>query len=375
MAEVMRACLLRAALSRNRSAANYVLGNPKAWLGTAYHEVLEKLADAIPDASSLDAVVEQLWNAAIATQHGRALAHSLDARFGAPTTWPGYHLARAAVRLRAQEMIRADVSRAETRGAPPNELREKEFTAFDGKLLGRPDLIRADEIVDYKSGTVNEFDEATQTDVVKAAYVRQLRIYGFLVKQVLGRWLARGVLLPLAGAGVEVALDPADCTREAAEAVTLLDDYNTRVRSGDPVQSLATASPASCKWCSFKLICPAFWHAASSSWSGGLEGAAVEGVLLEPVRTIHGGSALAISLDIQRGTEAPQRAEIAPLNPSVHSSLRELRVGDRVRVVSLRTRTDGKLVPTTRTIVASVTDLPSFETSVLGSERGPDPRS
>jgi hypothetical protein len=374
MAEVMRACLLRAALSRNRSAAKYVLGNPKAWLGTAYHEVLEKLAIALPEVSSLDAVVEQLWSAAIATQHERALAHSLDARFGAPTTWPGYHLARAAVRLRAEEMLRASVPPGGIPRAPSDEdeIREKEFTAFEGKLIGRPDLIRFDEIVDYKSGAVNEFDEATQTDVVKAAYVRQLRIYGFLAQQVLGRWLARGVLLPLAGAGVEVALDPADCTREAVGAVGLLDDYNARVRSGASAESFAQASPASCKWCPFKLICPAFWQAASPSWSGELEGAAVEGVLLEAVRTIHGGAALAISLDLQRGTEVPQRAEIAPLNPSVHSSVPQLRIGERVRVVGLRTRKDGKLMPTARTIVASLGNLSSLDTTQAAQGTGPN---
>jgi hypothetical protein len=37
----MRACLLRGGLSRASGSANFVLGNEKAWLGTAYHEVLE----------------------------------------------------------------------------------------------------------------------------------------------------------------------------------------------------------------------------------------------------------------------------------------------------------------------------------------------
>ena len=60
--------------------------------------------------------------------------------------------------------------------------REQAFTAFGGRLIGRPDVIRAREVIDYKSGAILEHDAATETDVVKAAYVRQLRIYGYLVK-------------------------------------------------------------------------------------------------------------------------------------------------------------------------------------------------
>ncbi len=54
-------------------------------------------------------------------------------------------------------------------------------------------MIRADEVVDYKSGAILELDAATQTDVVKSAYVRQLRIYGYLVKET--RVAARGELV------------------------------------------------------------------------------------------------------------------------------------------------------------------------------------
>ena len=41
LAELLRLCALRAGLSRLATTRPLVLGNPKAWLGTAYHEVLE----------------------------------------------------------------------------------------------------------------------------------------------------------------------------------------------------------------------------------------------------------------------------------------------------------------------------------------------
>jgi len=101
LAETMRACLLRAGLSKASGSSNFVLGKPKAWLGTACHEVLEKIVETDLSQESLDGAVERLWDLAIAAQQHRADAHVLDRRFGSPTTWPGYHVARASVLFRA----------------------------------------------------------------------------------------------------------------------------------------------------------------------------------------------------------------------------------------------------------------------------------
>ncbi len=360
----MRTCLLRAGLSRAAGGSRFVLGNPKAWLGTAYHAVLEKVVDLDLRQESLDAAVEWLWNQAIAIQQQRADAHALDRRFGSPTSWPGYYVARASAMLRAQELYRRPA-----RSLAPdakqafglefgNSMREHEFVACDGKLLGRPDLIRDSEVVDYKSGEITEYDEATQSDVVKSAYVRQLRIYGYLVKDELGWWPTRGVILPLAGAGVEILLDPSECAREATDAVALLDTYNSKVRAGAAPDELASPSPQGCRWCPYKLLCPAFWAAVSPEWSGLLDGAAVEGVLAEAPAVIHAGAARAVALSVRAGSEARPQAEIAPLNPAAHPVVTTLAAGERVRLVGLRARPDGVLVPTQRTILARVVDLP-----------------
>lgn len=285
-----------------------------------------------------------------------------------PTAWPGYHVARASVVLRA-----AGLSAGSPPATAPNakqasgaglsgSRREQEFTACDGKLLGRPDVIRADEVVDYKSGVIVEYDEATQSDVLKAAYIRQLRIYGYLVKEKLGWWPLRGLLLPLAGAGIEVALDPLECAREATEAVALLDAYNGKVSAGAPPEEFASPSPQGCRWCPYKLLCPAFWQTALPEWSGQLDGAAVEGVLAEAPRAIHAGAARAVALDIQAGSEARRRAQIAPLNPAAHPGVITLAAGDRVRLVGLRARRDGVLVPGERTVMCRVNDVPIVTT-------------
>lgn len=360
---MMRACLLHAGLLRATGSSSFVLGNPKAWLGTAYHEVLEKIVEIDLSQESLDGTVERLWDQAIAAQQQRADAHALDRRFGPPTTWPGYHLAHASVQLRARELAAASASAVvsatgEPRPCRADTIREQEFTAFSGRLLGRPDVIRTGEILDYKSGAIVEHDSATQTNVVKAAYVRQLRIYGYLVKQKLGWWPKRGVLLPLGGAGVEVELEPSECEREASEAVALLDVYNEKVRSAAAPEEFASPSAVSCRWCGYKLVCPAFWQAASPHWSGQLDGAAVEGPIIGAPSVIHSGAASAIAVDVQAGTEVRRQAQIAPLNPSAHPIVTKLGQTEQVRLVGLRVRPDQVLVPTQRTVLARVADLP-----------------
>ena len=366
LAEAMRSCSLRAGLSRTAGSGKYVLGNPKGWLGSAYHHVLEKMAVADITGVSIDATVEQLWDEATEAQHKRILTHSLDRRFGSPQSWPGYQLAKASAALRAKTLI-ADGFR------PPNEhtrtrsdlggldeYREREFTAFGGKLIGRPDVVRTNEIVDFKSGSIVESRDEQGTEVIKAAYVRQLQIYGYLVHQTIGRWLPRGVLLPAVGPRMEIALHQKDCEREASEAVRILDDYNGKVADNDPLTTFAAPSSENCKWCPYKPICPPFWKAASSAWSGKLEGAAIEGRVAGPPRPIHGGLARAFAVDCRAGTEAEGDINIFPVNPVVHEAVDTLTVGDVVRVVGLRICQDGSFVPQLRTVIARVDQLPDI---------------
>ena len=362
----MRTCLLQAGLSKSSGSSAFVLGNPKAWLGTAYHEVLEKIVEVDLRHESIEEAVERLWNQAIAFQQRRVGAHPLNRRFGVPESWRGYYLARASVLLRAQEL--ADVSvlsqsristEASSLGSMPT-IREQEFTAFDGRLVGRPDVVGAGEVIDYKSGAIIEHDVETETDVVKVTYVRQLRIYGYLVKQKLGWWPRRGRLLPLGGAGVEVVLEPLECEREANEAIALLESYQRTLSAAMAPEQLASPSAEACRWCPYKLVCSSFWKSSTPSWSGQLDGAAIEGFVIEQPTVIHAGAARSVAVNVQAGSETPRGVQIAPLNPAMHPAVALLGAGDRVRVVGLRARPDGVLTPTQRTVLSRVSDLPDI---------------
>jgi hypothetical protein len=358
----MRSCLLRSGLARSSDAAQYILSNPKAWLGLAYHAVLEKIAQLDTIDSSVEKSATGLWEKAIESLFQRAAGHTLNHRFGQPQTWPGYHLALASVLIRAKEIAGGEVA-AHLHGKPPAPgpdyaIREQSFSAYGGRLVGRPDVIRRPEIIDYKTGGIVEYDDEAGTEVTKSSYVRQLRIYGYLVKETLGWWPERGILLPLAGAGVEVVFTPADCEREAAEAIALLDVYNARLASERNPSNLADPSPLACRWCPYKILCSAFWSKAAPEWSGTLDGAAVEGLVCENPQSIHGGAAVAVTLEIERGTETPRRVQIAPLNSHIHFGVTALTQGDRVRLIGLRGRPDGKLAPTQRTVLLPVADVP-----------------
>jgi len=363
LAEALRMCPLRGLLYQSSGADNYVLGNPKAWLGTAYHKVLEQAACMPAEVGSGDQV-GRLWADAIEALRSRGQAHPLNKRFGPPERWPGYHLALAGVRFRFSELQRKAPPREAAFShdqAPAAAMREKRFAAYGGRLVGRPDLVERDSIIDYKSGAI--FDDTQGTPTVKAGYARQLRIYGFLVHASLGWWPAKGALLPMLGENVEIELTPEACRREAEAAVALLDGVNARVASALSPSELASPSTASCSSCSYRMICPAYWGAATPSWSADRRYGDAEGVILSRAEQVHCGTAAALHVEIERGTVPAGRNVISPLALSVHDGVGLYAAAERIRLVGLSIRQNGQLAPTLYTVVMRTAALPAIETA------------
>jgi hypothetical protein len=312
LAETLRLCRLRAGLSRAEGSSQHVLGNPRAWLGTAYHAVLEAAGTA--HENDVDAIVRDVWNAAIEHEYQRSRVHPFDKRFGPPESWPGYHLVAAIALVRARELAKSTSAQSSrpSDGRPDNATwREKKFSAAGGKMVGRPDVVLPGEVVDFKTGDVFEDEDQEQ---IKAAHVRQLRLYAYLVKETLGWWPQRGVLLPMAGSPVAVELAPGECEAEASNAMRLLDEYNEALaRNPDPID-LASPSPASCRWCPYQLYCPGFWAAVVPEWKDGIRSAAIAGTATGPAKPIHSGAALSLSLHVEKGTCSPgQTISLFPL--------------------------------------------------------------
>jgi len=359
LAESLRNCHLQAGLSRIPALHDYVLGNPKAWLGTAYHEVLENLWSKHPELTEAD-LVDQLWTSAIELLNNRASIHPLNRRFGVPEHWPGFNLTRAFVRIRAERALaeKPRSAAAKLAIAESGTLREEKLWAMDGKLTGKPDVVVGDEIRDYKSGRVFEKSDDGQ-EVVKQLYVNQLLLYGHLVHENTGQCPTKGMLMPMQGQEVEVALDPTSCASAAAEAVGRLGTYNERVATASDATALASPSPSACRWCQYKTVCPAFWDNVAEDWTEELGSAAVCGQLNESPKLLHNGKAYMISIAVACGTTSDAEVIIAPLDCSIHAHIGNYQVGDEVRIINLYLRRDGRLSPTVATVCMRTVDFPS----------------
>lgn len=356
LAELLRVCKLRAALSRAQEAYKFVLANPRAWLGSAYHETLAEAC--IHGSHELDEVVSTSWDSAVRKQYDRAQNHPLDRRFGSPETWPGYHLVSAMVRTRTKDILKSAYNGADSdkdRKQLPKGLHEQQLSGAAGKITGRPDAICGDCIIDFKTGAIYEEEN---TDFLKSSYVRQIRLYAFLVGEALGRWPRKGVILPMIGPQVEIQLDPAECKEEANIALAMLDGYNSLLTRARDISELAVPSPSACHWCSYQLLCPSFWTTVGPEWSNELGTAVVEGISPSLPQKVYGGSAISLSLNAQKGTTEPGFVTLTPLQIDIHPSAARIQPDDIVRIVGLKQRSDRTLSISLRTVISRLDDLP-----------------
>jgi hypothetical protein len=231
--------------------------------------------------------------------------------------------------------------------------------AYEGKLVGKPDLLVDDEIRDYKSGSIFELAE-DGSQQVKDGYLRQLRIYGHLVHETTGKCPPQGKLLPMSGREHAVELSPEACKSEAESAIVLLDDLNDKLsQNREDTSAIGTPSPKACKWCGFKSVCPAFWNAVSSDWAKELGSGAIKGTVTQLPSRIHDGKAWSLSIQSAQGTIRDTEMTILPLPSSVHS-LAEVSQGDQIRAINLYHRADESLAPTQATVILKESKIPKI---------------
>ena len=361
LSELLRVCPLRALLNRSTELRPFTLGNPKAWLGIAYHEVLEKLWSGERTDLSDDDWINFLWQRAINRVRGAARAHPLNRRFGNHEKWPGYHLTHALTHLRAREALaerprsRDGDDKSSSRVGPG---REHMLHGMNGKIKGQPDVVVDNEIWDYKSGSVTS-QSPDGEEVVRQRYARQLRLYGYLVQENTGTCPSRAKLLPMQGSPVEITLTPQECVTEAEDAVKLLDSVNIAVANGIRAEELGTPSEESCYWCNHKPHCTAFWNNVTKDWWSDSNSVFVEGSLVEAPIDIHGGRSFTLRVDISVGNVEQSQFVIGPFDKSVFEDLKNFSAHEVVRIIGCHRRPDGTLTTTPWTVCARVTELPN----------------
>jgi PD-(D/E)XK nuclease superfamily len=346
----MRLCSLRAALSISREADSWVLHNPRAWLGTAFHRLMSQAPADAGEAADL-------WNAAITEIRTAAARHRLDSRFANPERWPGYYLVRHRAIASAVEKGGRD-SAAHRRGPPggsaPLPGSEQLLTARSGRLAGRPDQFDRTAVTEYKSALPDP-DWVEAASIVDG-YWRQLRLYSLLIGE-MGDWPSTARIVAASGQVLEEPVNRAACEAEADAAISGLDALNQALKSGCDSAGLANPSQVACGQCPYVAICPAFWSwCEAGSWRE-LREPAARGIL-ESVDPGVDGDLYAVNLNLSH--YGARGAQPIALRKSVHGDLTGCSSGSPVRVVFANTRPDGRLRADISTCVFREEDIPEL---------------
>jgi hypothetical protein len=356
----MRLCALRGAFAASSAAGSLVLHDPRAWLGTAFHKVME--AAAQPGAT--EAAAEQTWTTAVAEAATAAALHPLDARYAAPDRWPGYFLLRQRALASAKRIIAENVGGQ--RKVPPGSSTsgsgasaERLLLARGGRLAGRPDLFDGGVLTEYKSSIPDPAWRGAAAIV--EGFRRQLRLYAAIIAETLGRWPAQGRIVAASGQTMDVPLDPRACEAEVSDALAALDSLDQQLAGGASPSVLARPGEEACAGCPFQALCPPFWPWLAAAGSVGLPETAAAGVLyrIEPGLD---GDLYTAYLSVHQPSVPPGILPLV-LRRSVHGDLTASPAGADWRIISAKQKPDGRLRADPSTCVFALDDLPSVVTA------------
>ena len=268
---------------------------PRALLGIAAHAVFEHArrvgfpGDTVEERNKaaenlFDETVESLF---------RKTHPLIRAKFKTHEHIPFLNIYRARTTQRATRMEprpRYDGRSASHNATRAHTLVESTLTSKDGHVVGRPDVIDADNatIVEYKTGTGP--GEEAPTD----AELRQLRLYAFLAREN-GIAIRRGIIERSNGGRDEVDISQTDAEAEGKRARGIVDEYNRH--AGRSFSDAATPSARACRYCPCIAFCTAFWETSDASWKTEC-GTQVEGT----VDSVEGESLVSLNLNVSRGS-------------------------------------------------------------------------
>lgn len=363
----MRLCGLRGAFASSRAADRWVLHDPRAWLGTAFHKVME--ASRRPSATA--ATPEETWTAAVRVAADAAAHHMLDARFAAPDRWPGYFLVRQRALASAQHVIAANVdgarpSAAHQQGASATE---RSLQARRGRLVGRPDRFDGRILTEYKSSMPDPAWHGAEA--VREGFRRQLRLYAAIIAEATGRWPAHGRVVAASGQTMDVPLVSTACDEEASAALAALDDLNLGLAASAAPETFARPGEDCCGGCPFQALCPAFWPWLQAAGSSGLPDTAAAAVLdrIEPGQD---GDLYTAYLAVDQPS-MPSGIQPLVLRRSIHGDLTASPQRAHWRVISARLKQDGRLRADLSKCVFALDDLPSIVTADVSVSSNPGP--
>jgi len=355
----MRLCGLRSLLASAPRAQDWVLHDPRAWLGTAFHRVMS--AARIPGALNS---LESVWKKTVDELATQAAHHPLDRRFTSPEKWPSYFIVKQrALALAAANSPPASVVTSQARAVtlPSQRGSERRFEARAGKLVGRPDYFDGITITEYKSSLPNR--EWRIAPIIIEGFQRQLRLYAAIIGETTGNYPDAARVVAASGETLAVPIERTACTQEADAAMSAMDSLNSLVAANTPVDQLAVVSPESCSRCFYKLICDAFWQSlpVSSTTS--------DGTFVGFVKSVESGAdgdLYSVDLDVKASNQKIAPKQRIVLRKSIHGDL-NASAGDECRVIDGRVGADGRIRADISTVVSKTAGLPLVVTGARGT--------
>lgn len=358
----MRLCRLRGVLAATPAAQEWVLHNPRMWLGRAFHQVM--LAAAQPGASACEA--EMAWRSAVADAAQAAAEHPLDFRFRCPERWPGYFL----VRQRALASATNVKTRARTGYGDKGKFidgvrgRERRIETRDGRLAGRPDFYDGHTIVEYKS-TLPDKSWPGATNVMDE-YHRQLHLYAAILADVENRWPVAARIVEASGQVSEFRLVPEKCKAEAEAALQSLEDVNRELRRVTAPAMLASPDSESCSSCPFQALCPAFWMWLKARSPEVVPAAAAMNLI--GIDMGQDSDLYMAHVEVASSSLPIDQDQAIVLRRSAHGDLTGSPKGTRWRVVSAVIRADARLRANLSTVVLPEKSVPSFRLVAMSDD-------
>lgn len=364
----MRLCALRAALAATPAADHWVIHDPRAWLGNAFHRLMEAMRRG---ATSVG--IETIWKAAIAEAVAAALDHPLDRRFAAAERWPSYFLVRQrAFALAAKLDVPRRPEESDVQGVQKTQGLaggpERRFEARGGRLVGRPDYYDGQMLIEYKS-SLPDAAWSGAAEVVDG-FRRQVQLYAVIIADALGKWPIGGRVVAASGQILDIKIDPTACRAEADAALAALDALNRALSNGAAPEDLAAPAVPACTGCPFQVICPAFWQQLGRGALAGFTDAALEGILerLEPGPD---GDIYTAYVTARSAAQRLNRDQVVVLRKSVHGELAQRDTGTLCRLAGGRVRPDGRLGADYSTVVLAASSLPRLENPLRTATAAP----
>ena len=274
----IRTCVLRAAFSLSPETKRLERGNDYAAVGNARHKLVELVVSGRRQGRDAPSIgwVKTSFELLLSYEHARLAQQWSPAEVPAVRLWK--NVARTKIGLardlgaangaewppQAEPQVAASTATRTAYGqgvqaepSPGDFYVEVVLRDRDRGYWGRLDRLENRSgslaVVDLKSGV------GLSGDDLVARHRLQMLFYAGLVNAEFGSW-PRLELIPIAGEPVEVEYEPGHVESVRDQAAADRATLNTALVDGSVVD-IANPSVATCSWCPFQVVCPAFFRA------------------------------------------------------------------------------------------------------------------